>query len=110
MIHFLKASVRHIEWPLPIVRDRPAALRSRRVREFIELSEGHIEVEFLPPYAPELNPPEYFWACWKQHELPNVGPKDYAGLSERVRRALRRMRRKPRWMTAFRQPSSLCFD
>ena len=36
-----------------------------------------IVTEYLPPYAPELNPVEYIWAYWKQHELPNVCPKDY---------------------------------
>ena len=53
------------------------AHRSRLVREFIELSEGHIATEYLPPNAPELNPVEYISAYRKQHELPNVGPKDY---------------------------------
>ena len=33
-------------------------------------------MEYLPPYAPELNPVEYIWSYWKQHELPNVCPKD----------------------------------
>ena len=29
------------------------------------------------PYAPELNPVEYLWAHWKQHEMPNFCPKDF---------------------------------
>ena len=66
------------------------------------------QTEYLPPYAPELNPVEYIWAYWKQHELPNVCPKDYWELDERARKALRRMRRKPRLITAFwKQSSSL---
>ena len=76
VIDFLKALVRHIDRPLLIVWDRLPAHRSRLVQEFIELSEGHIATEYLPPYAPELNPVEYIWAYWKQHELPNVCPKD----------------------------------
>ena len=110
VIDFLKALVRHIDGPLLIVWDRLPAHRSRMVREFIELSEGHIVTEYLPPYAPELNPVEYIWAYWKQHELPNVCPKDYWELDERARKALRRMRRKPRLITAFWKQSSLCLD
>ena len=110
VIHFLKALVRHIQHPLLIVWDRLPAHRSRLGREFIELSEGPIETEYLPPDAPALNPVEYLWAYWKQHELPNVCPKDYGELSERARKALRRMRRKPRLITAFWKQSSLCFD
>ena len=84
VIDFLKALVRHIDGPLLIVWDRLPAHRSRLVREFIQLSEDHIATEYLPPYAPELNPVEYIWAYWKQHELPNVCPKDYWELDERA--------------------------
>ena len=80
--------MRHIDKPLLLVRDRLPAHRSRLVREFIELSEGHIVTEYLPPYAPELNPVEYIWSYWKQHELPSVCPKDYGELNECARRAL----------------------
>ena len=110
VIDFLKALVGHIQQPLLIVWDRLPAHRSRLVQEFIELSEGHIATEYLPPYAPELNPVEYIWAYWKQHELPNVCPKDYWELDQRARQALRRMRRKPRLIAAFWKQSSLCFD
>ena len=47
---------------------------------------------------------EYIWAYWKQHELC---PKDYWELDERARKSLRRMRRKPRLITAFWKQSSL---
>jgi transposase len=71
------------------------------VREFLESLDGWIQWEYLPAYAPELNPVEYIWAYWKQHELPNVCPKDYWQLGEAARRTLRRMRRRPRLITAF---------
>ena len=53
VIDFLKALLRHIKRPLLIIWDRLPAHRSRFVREFIELSEGHIVTEYLPPYAPQ---------------------------------------------------------
>jgi hypothetical protein len=68
--------------------------------------QGWISTAYLPPYAPELNPVEYIWSYWKQHELPNVCPKDYWQLSEAARRTLRRMRRRPRLITAFWKQSS----
>ena len=58
--------------------DRLPAHRSRMVREFIELSEGHIVTEYLPAYAPELNPVEY--------------TKDYWELDERARKRCGAMR------------------
>ena len=71
---------------------------------------GQIVVEYLPPYAPELNPVEYLWGHWKHHTLPNVCPKDLWQLSEGARRTLRRLRRRPRLITAFWKQSSLPID
>ena len=49
------------------------------------------------------------WAYWKQHALPNVCPKDYWSLGETARRTLKRMRRRPRLITAFWQHAQLSF-
>ena len=42
---------------------------------FIRDQKGRLEIEYLPPYAPELNPVEYIWAHCKHHELPKDCPK-----------------------------------
>ncbi len=107
VVDFLRALVRHIRQPLILVWDRLPAHRSRMVRDYLSSLEGRIQAEYLPSYAPELNPVEYIWAHWKQHELPNVCPKDFWQLSEAARRTLRRMRRRPRLITAFWQQASL---
>ncbi len=101
VIDFLQALVRHVASPLLLVWDGLPAHRSRLVRDFLQSLDGWIEWEYLPAYAPELNPVEYIWAYWKQHELPNVCPKDYWQLGEAARRTLRRMRRRPRIIRAF---------
>lgn len=107
VVDFLTALVRHIRQPLMLVWDRLPAHRSGMVRDYIDQLNGRIRVEYLPSYAPELNPVEYIWAHWKQHELPNVCPKDYWQLSEGARRTLRRMCRRRTLITAFWQQASL---
>jgi transposase len=107
VVDFLKALMRHLDQPLLIVWDRLPGHRSRLVQDYIASLQGWISTAYLPPYAPELNPVEYIWGYWKQHELPNVCPKDYWQLSEAARRTLRRMRRRPRLITAFWKQSSL---
>jgi len=107
VIDFLQALVQHIRKPLLLVWDRLPAHRSRLVRDYIDQLDGRIQVEYLPAYAPELNPVEYVWGYWKQHELPNVCPTDYWQLSEAPRSTLRRMRRRPRLITAFWKQASL---
>jgi len=101
IIDFLQALIRHLRLPLLLVWDRLPAHRSRLVRDFLQGLDGWIEWEYLPSYAPELNPVEYIWGYCKQHELPNLCPKDFAQLSWAARKALGRMRRRPTLVESF---------
>src|SRR5579872_6365750 len=76
------ALVCRIRHPLTLVWDRLPADRSGIVWDYRDDQKGRLPVEYLPPYAPELNPVEYICAHPKQQELPNVGPKDFWQLSE----------------------------
>ena len=58
------------------------------VAEFVQFLRGQIVLEYLPAYAPELNPVEYLWGHWKHHELPNVCPHDLWQLTGGARRTL----------------------
>ena len=107
IIEFLKHLMRHLPEPLLVVWDGLPSHRSRLVREFVADTEGALVLERLPAYAPELNPVEYLWGDWKQHELPNFCPKDFGQLSQHARRALRRMQRRPPLVTAFWKQASL---
>ena len=62
VVEFLAALLRHIAGPLLIVWDRLSAHRSRLTRDFIAGQGSRLWVEYLPGYAPELNPVEYIWA------------------------------------------------
>lgn len=110
VVDFLNALVRAIDRPLILVWDRLPAHRSRMVQEHIVSFQGWTHQEYLPAYAPELNPVEYLWGYWKQHQLPNVYPKDYWQLRQAARRPLGRIRRRPRLISAFWKPVSLCTD
>ena len=41
-----------------------------------------IDTQVPSGYAPELNPVEYLWSHWKQHELPNFCPTTFGQLSD----------------------------
>ena len=79
------------------------------VKDYVQSLDGHLAVERLPAYAPELNPVEYIWAHLKHHELPNVCAKDYWSLGEMARKHLKRMRRRKTLLRAFWHQSSLSF-
>jgi transposase len=107
VVEFLGHLMRHIRGNLLVIWDGLAAHRSRLVQQFVAEQDGRIALERLPAYAPELNPVEYVWGYWKQHELPNLCPDDFAELSAHARRALARMRRRPTLVRAFWKQAEL---
>jgi len=107
IIEFLTHLLRHIPGKLLIVWDGLPAHRSRAVWDFVRQQRGRIWLEFLPAYAPELNPTEYIWGHLKQHEITNLCPKNLGELSLQAIRALKRMRRRPTLVIAFWQQAQL---
>lgn len=107
VVQFLGHLMRHIPKDMLVIWDGLKSHRSRLVKDFVAQQNGRMELEYLPAYAPELNPVEYLWGHWKQHELPNFCPKTFAELSYHAVRALKRMRRRPRLITAFWKQAGL---
>jgi hypothetical protein len=92
-VAFLRQLQAQLEGPLTIVWDRLQAHRAKAVRHFIRRHRWRNE--FLPPYAPELNPVEYLWGYEKINPLANAPEFDLTGLLRRVRRATRAAQRDP---------------
>ena len=107
VVEFLQHLLRHLRGKLLVIWDGLPAHRSRVVKDFLIQQRKRLEVEFLPAYAPELNPVEYLWGYWKEHELPNFCPKHFGELSHHALRALRRMRRRPKLVAAFWKQAEL---
>jgi len=76
VIEFLKALWATIGKKLLIIWDRLQAHRSKLVRQHLEAQCGAIALEFLPAYAPELNPVECIWGYLKHHAMPNFCARD----------------------------------
>jgi transposase len=110
IIAFLGQLRRFLPGKILIIWDRAQIHRSLRVRRYMETHRDRIATTYLPPYAPELNPVEYLWAYWKEHELANFCPKDIWQLGHFASQALRRIRRKarrPRLIAAFWKQAEL---
>ncbi len=46
---------------LIIVLDNARAHHSKELKPFLKTNEERLELMFLPPYSPDLNPMEWFW-------------------------------------------------
>jgi len=110
VVTFLRHLLRHLPGKVLVIWDGLRAHRSRMVQAFVDTQRGRLQVEFLPAYAPELNPVEYLWGYCKHHALPNFCPTTFGELSWHARYALRRMRRRPTLVTAFWKQADLFED
>ena len=84
---FLRRLRRHLPRRMLVVMDRLNAHRSAE-RLLSSKRPGWFEIEYLPAYAPELNPVEYIWANVKFGKLSNFVPKDVDHLEGRVSASL----------------------
>ena len=76
--------------------------RSAEVKTFLaQGGSAFVQLEQLPPYAPDLNPDEGVWQQLKHVELRNLWCDDLLHLSHELTLALRRLRRKPRLIQSF---------
>lgn len=110
VIGFLGQLRRFLPGKLLVIWDRAQIHRSRRVRRYMETHHERIAMTYLPAYAPELNPVEYLWAYWKEHELANFCPKDIWQLGHFASQALKRIRRRtsrPQLIAAFWKQAEL---
>lgn len=65
-IEFLSRLMIGKQKPVFLIVDGHPVHRSRAVRDFVATFEGNLELHFLPPYAPQLNPAENVWSNVKR--------------------------------------------
>jgi transposase len=90
---------RHIPGPMIIIWDRLNAHRALIVAQYIA-AHPEIAVEWLPPYAPDLNPEEGCHGNVKQH-LRNAAPTSTCEIRAQVDRGFARLRRRPDLIHGF---------
>ena len=107
IIEFLKAVHASVGRKLLIIWDRLQAHRSKAVHHYVEQLRGAIALEYLPAYAPELNPVEYIWGYLKHHAMPNYCAADLDDVSDLARSNLRSMQRRGTLVDAFWRQAEL---
>ena len=84
---------RFIARPMIVIWDRLNAHRAVLVQDYVA-AHPDIDVEWLPPYAPDVNPEEGWHGNIKQH-LRNAAPATPHDFRVQVDRGFARLRRRP---------------
>ena len=108
VLHFLRHLRRHNRGPLLLLWDRGKPHRHRQVHDYLQ-HHPQWHVEWLPPYAPELNPQEQVWNHLKFGCLSNFAPDSVQHITRQVRRHSRRATRRPQLLKNLFRNSQLPF-
>jgi transposase len=101
-IEFLRHLLRLAGPRLLVIWDRSPIHRRAEVQEFAAGVPGQgLRVEFLPAYAPDLNPVEWLWRRLKRVELRNRVCLDLEELHTEFHLAIGRVRPKTKLLQAF---------
>lgn len=88
---FVAGLLRRTRRSITLVLDRWQVHRAG-VRRLETRFGRRIRIEWLPPYAPELNPVEHVWGHTKHSDLANYIPRDVLELGRSVNDSLRKKR------------------
>jgi len=88
VLAFVKALARHVRGRRVIlIWDQLPAHKSVLVRDYLCAQQRWLRIEWLPGYAPELNPAEPLWGNIKGRELANCHSEDLADAAAALRRS-----------------------
>lgn len=99
-VEFLRWVHRRLKRRIILVLDRWSVHRAA-VRRLLQAGAGWFEVEWLPAYAPELNPCEGVWNHTKYGELANYIPEDIDTLHAEVERSITSKRSSANLLRSF---------
>lgn len=95
LIVFMRRLTRDAERKVYLILDNLSVHKAKPVREWLAEQADRIEVFYLPPYSPELNPSEYFNGDLKGEIQRGIPPKDITDLKRTVLGHSRRIQKSP---------------
>lgn len=100
-IEFLRRLLVKAPGPIFLIVDGHPTHKAKSVRRFVEAQQGKLELYYLPPYSPELNPDEYVWNDLKNNGLGRKMLTSPTQLRQLTLAHLRRLQKLPALITSF---------
>jgi transposase len=105
-IVMLKDLMKGRKKPVMLVVDGLPVHKAKCVAKYVQSTKGRLELHFLPPYAPDLNPDEFAWNHLKQNGTSKKPLRQNESLRERIGKDLAAIKKDRRLVQSFfRAPS-----
>jgi len=108
-ISHLKMFLRNRKKPIVLILDGHPVHKSKLVSKLVQDLKGKLTIEFLPPYAPDLNPDEFVWkdAKDKIKKMPLAKNQSLNGL---VTKSLNQIKNSKRKLKGFFMAKSVRYS
>lgn len=100
-ISFLKRLLVGARKKIFLIVDRGPSHTSKITRAFVAGLKGKLELFYLPPYSPELNPDELVWNHLKNHTVGRSTVTDKADFKRKVVRSMKSLQKSPDKIKSF---------
>ncbi len=97
---FLEQLMLSAQQPIILVVDEHPIHKAKLVTQYIDSKNGMLELYFLPPYSPQLNPDEQVWKKIKERVAKQC-PQDKYQLRILLTKALERLQQMPEIVRGF---------
>lgn len=108
-IQFLKAFRRGGRGKVFLVVDGHPSHRAKAVARYVAACRGDLELHFLPPYAPDLNPDEFVWQHAKTNGVAKKPLRQNESLRQRVADDLSAIKASPKLIRSFFNAPSVAY-
>jgi transposase len=108
-IGFLQAFLKGRRRKVYLVVDGHPSHKANKVKEYVQSTQGRLELHFLPPYAPDLNPDEFVWQHAKTNGVAKKPLRQNESLRERVETDLANIGRNTRLVRSFFKAESVAY-
>ena len=106
-IGFLKRLLAGMKRPIFLIVDRGSAHVSKMTTAFVASQKGKLQLFYLPPYSPDLNPDELVWNHLKNHTIGRMAMADKLEFKRKVTGSMRALQKNPQKVASFFQKDSL---
>jgi len=108
-IAFLKEFMSGQRGKVFLVLDSHPAHIANSVKEYVQSTQGRLELHFLPPYAPDLNPDEFVWNYLKGTGVARKPLQKNESLKERVQADLDKLMKDHTLLRSFFRAESVVY-
>lgn len=100
-IEFLKRLIVGASRKIFLVLDNGSAHTSKKTKEFVASVSKKLELIYLPPYSPDLNPDELVWNHLKNHTVGRSTVTDKQNFKSQIESSMRSLQKNPNKIKSF---------